>query len=853
MVKIIGFQVNGRNGLAISDSTSLRVSLYADGPAEEMRLCLRRGDAVLWESGIMPWRPHFELEQLPLKPCGNYRLMAEVRGAEGTARAEITLRTGMMGKPWLARWIEPKQETPIKERPIQFFEQFVPMPDHLGGHERLKPVQELSRVFHLDSIPEQATLCATAHGVYALWLNGKRVDSRRLAPETTCYESLLYYQVYDLTELLQEGENTLRVLLGDGWWIGRVGITGDSCQYGDRLAFLAQMELDYGNGRTEVIGTDEQFLSRESHIRYADLFMGEKWDMTAQSTARTPCRVVDSVNETLAVQPMNPVSVWTVLEPIAMLTTPNGELVADFGQCLAGVAELRVNCPAGTELTIDHSETLDTEGNFFRNILGRNKDQQDTLICGEGESYFCPEFTYHGFRYVRIRGAKSEEISSIRAMVIGTELQETGSFTCSDERINQLQYNIRWSTRSNMLSVPTDCPQREKAGWTGDILPFAPTGCFNYDLYGFLSAWLAQMRLSQLEDGGIPVVVPSYPAQTAIQRDTFGGDTSAAWSDACVLVPLALYRNYGDTKVLRDNLPMMEKWLEYIERNSHDYLWTDGFHFGDWIIPSWQDDVMGGAAVTGKVIAGCQYAVTVEAYIQVLEALDEPAEKIEVCRDLLEKIRTAVANAYIHEDGTIDGDLQGMYVMALRSGAARGELARKVAAHLVKRIEENDGCLDTGFVATPHLLDMLMKHGYEDVAWKLFFQTKSPSWLYQIEKGATSVWENWNAIRPDGTVTASSYNHYALGAVGSWFYRHIGGLHPTAPGWSAIEFAPRIDCGLEWASCSHHTPFGLAACKWEKTEEKTSVEVTVPYGVRASLCLPGLERELTAGVHVFAL
>ena len=750
---------------------------------------------------------------------------------------------------WLAQWIEPEQENGVREREIQFFEQFVPMPDHFGGHDRLRPVQELRRVFELQELPESAVLYATAHGVYSLWLNGKRVDERRLAPETTPYESLLYFQRYDLTPVLRKGENTLRVLLGDGWWIGRIGLTGDSCQYGDRLAFLGQLELNY-EGDKQYILTDEQFESRPSFIAYSDLFMGEKWDMTAPQKSWTSCVPVGAPTENLMLQPIPPISPWTTLEGV-FLDVPNGELVVDFGQCFAGVAELVLDCPVGTVVTLDHSETLNEEGNFFRNILGRNKDQQDTVVCGDGETKFCPEFTYHGFRYLRISGAQRHEVKSVRALVLGTPLEELGEFSCTDERLNQLQYNIRWSTRSNMVSVPTDCPQREKAGWTGDIQVFAPTGCFNYDLYGFLSAWLGQMRLSQTEDGGIPIIIPSYPAQTAMQTKTFGGNTSAAWSDACVLVPLALYECFGDKKVLADNRNMMERWLEFIEANSHDYLWDEGYHFGDWMIPSYQDDIMGGTAVTGKMISACQYAVTVAAYIKVLEALGEPEDKIEAYRVLLKHIRRAVREKFIHEDGTIEGGLQGLYVMALYSGAAQGELAEKVAARLIDLIEGNGNCLDTGFVSVPHLLDMLTEYGHKDMAWKLLFRDESQSWLYQVRQGATTIWENWNAIRPDGTVTTSSFNHYALGCIGDWIYRHIGGLHRMSAGWSRIEYAPDFGCGLDSAKCSHKTPYGLAACQWENVDGEAVVEVTVPDGVEAYIKLPGLEQKLKAGIHAF--
>ena len=847
---ITHLKVNGQAHTACTDTNELHFSVWVEGAAETMRLRLMEGDTLCWDSGTLPWQPYYDAT-LPLKSKTRYTVVAEVGGAGAAAEAVMTLRSGMMGETWQGQWIEPQQEAAIPERDILFFEQFVPMPDHFGGHDRLRPVQELRRCFTLDKLPEAATLYASAHGVYALWLNGKRVDSRRLAPETTPYESLLYYQIYDLTPFLQEGENTLRVLLADGWWIGRIGLTGHSCQYGDRLGFLGQLELSYGDGTADTIVTDSCFASRPSHICYADLFMGEKWDMTANPAPWTPCTVAEAADNTLTVQPIAPISAWTTLDPVAVMSTPNGELVADFGQCLAGVVELRLSCPAGTVVTLDHSETLDTEGNFFRNILGRNKDQQDMVICGEGETAFCPEFTYHGFRYVRISGASREQVLSIRALVIGTPLEELGSFSCSDALLTQLQGNIRRSTRSNMVSVPTDCPQREKMGWTGDIQVFVPTGSFNYDLSGFLGAWLGQMRLSQTEDGGIPIIIPSYPAQTAMQLKTNGGNTSSAWSDACVLVPWQLYKMYGDKQVLRDNLPMMEKWMAYIAAASHDYLWTEGYHFGDWLIPSYQDDIEGGTKATAPVIAACQYAVTTAALIEVLEVLGEK-DKVEQHRNLLYTIRKAICRKFVREDGTVEGGTQGLYVMVLHSGAVEGELAKKVAAHLAEKIAENGGALDTGFVSTPHLLNVLMDNGYEDLAWQLLMRTESPSWLYQVVCGATTIWENWNAIRPDGTVTASSYNHYALGSVGSWMYRHIGGLHPMEAGWRTMEFAPAFRC-VDSAQCSHLTPYGLAACSWKKTAKGVEIEVQVPHGITAWLRIGEEKRPLTAGTHTFTI
>ncbi len=846
-LSITSFQINGMQHVALSDSTDAAIALCVEGTATDMHFTLKQNNIICWTSEPMAWTPYCTLH-LPLKPRQQYTLHATVKNGTDCCASSLPLYTGLMGEKWQAQWIEPQQENGIPERDILFFEQFIPSPDHFGGHGRLRPARELSRRFTLEQLPRCATLYASAHGVYTLYLNGKRVDSRRLAPETTPYETMLYYQLYDLTGLLQVGENELTVLLGDGWWIGRIGLTGHSCQYGDRLGFLGQLELMYENG-TETIVTDEQFHSRPSHIVYSDLMMGEKWDMTAPSAEWLPCAVVGNADETLTLQTVTPVTAWTSLEPKHIFTAPNGELIADFGQCLAGVVEIALTCEKGRAVTLDHSETLDRDGNFFRNILGRNKDQQDMVICGAGETVFCPEFTYHGFRYVRILGAAQEEIASLRTLCVGTPLEKTGTFACSHEGLTQLQNNICRSARSNMVSVPTDCPQREKMGWTGDILPFVTTGSFNYDLRGFLGAWLRQMRASQSEDGGIPIIIPSYPAQTAMQIKTNGGNTSSAWSDACVLVPLRLYRMYGDKQLLQDNLPMMEQWMGYIEKASHDYLWQDGYHFGDWLIPSYQDDIDGGTKATAKVIAACQYAITTESLIEVLEALDEPQAKIDHYRTLLANIRSAIGTAFVHDDGTVEGDLQGLYAMVLRSGAVEGDLARQVAARLAEKIAANGGGLDTGFVSTPYLLDTLMAYGYDDLAWQLLFRTESPSWLYQVQQGATSIWENWNAIRPDGTITTSSYNHYALGSVGEWIYRHIGGLRCLAPGWREIEYAPDVNCGLSWAECSHQTPYGLAACKWVRTERGIELTLTVPHGVTASLRLGQHTQTLRAGVH----
>ncbi len=586
--------------------------------------------------------------------------------------------------------------------------------------------------------------------------------------------------------------------------------------------------------------------------------------------------LADYATTNLVAQPTAPVLEWERLGAQSIFESPAGELIADFGVCLAGVVEITVRAPQGTEVVLDFSEVLDEAGSFYRNIMGRNKDQRDVFVCGAGETVFRPRFTYHGFRYVRIAGVKSEQVVSVRACALGTELATTGHFSCSDERLNVLQRNIRQSERSNMFSVPTDCPQREKMGWTGDIMVFAKTGFFNYDLYNFLASWLGNVRAEQCADGEVPNVVPTYPAQDRMERDMKGYNTSAAWGDACVLVPHDLYLCYGDRRVLRDNLAMMERWLDFIAKAAaqkpegfeqmtaaqqarNQYLWNKGQHFGDWLTPSFagsHEGVMACMVATREVVASCQYAITVRAFVAVLDSLleegpdEESARKRAHFADLLSKIKQAVLEEYVSDDGAVRGDLMGLYVMVLHADIVEGELAKRVAGRLARSVEQNGYRLDTGFVSTPHLLDVLTQHGYKDVAYRLLFQTESPSWLYMVDRGATSIWENWAAITPDGRVTQSSFDHYALGSVGDWMYRNIGGISlGKAPGYRHIIFSPDLSCGLEWAKCSLTTPYGEALCSWRREAGGATVEITVPMQATAELIVGSERRKLPGGTH----
>lgn len=815
-----------------------------------------------WHSGRLPLQsPHIQYGGKPLAPKTEYKVMVTLL-CDGEAVDEVTasFETGFLGSAWQAGWVEPVQDVALPEKAIQFHELFMPDTDDGQVVRRMRPCPLLRKTFVCKGNPARARLYASAHGLYEVVVNGKRVGSRFLAPETSPYPKRLYYQAYDIAKLLTAGENTMEVLLADGWWAGRIGISGDSCQYGDRLGFIAQLEMTMADGQGSMVLSDESFACTRSYIDYADLFVGERHDYTTAEPVWSQCASADYGTDNLVAQPIAPVTAWRELAPVRFVTTPRGELVADFGQVVAGVVRLSLDLLDEATVTLDFCEVLDKEGNYFRNIIGRNKNQQDVAICPAGKTVFCPKFTYHGFRYVRISGIAQEWITGMVAVAMGTELEPCGSFHCSNEELNRLQGNIRWSTRSNMLSVPTDCPQREKMGWTGDIQVFTRTAAFNYDVSNFLCGWLDNVRVEQTPDGEIPCVVPCYPAQDRMERDKSGYNSSPAWGDACILVPLYLYQMVGDKRVLRDNLPMMRRWLGFIEATAatkpgiwetlteaqkarNPYLWTKGHQFGDWLIPSLRATghagVTAGMEATYRVVGSCFYAVTVRAFIEVLQALEGGHEKeLEEYRNLLVKIRQAVREEYIAEDGRIEGDLQGLYVMALYAGIGDGILREKLAEHLVRLIQDSGWRLDTGFVSTPYLLDTLVDTGHRDVALRLFFQTECPSWLYQVRKGATTIWENWAAISPDGEVTASSFNHCALGCVGDWLYRHIGGIAPQAPGYRSVRLAPLFEAPLESAEAIHDCPYGRITSRWRKENGRVHYEIILPKGTGGRVRLP---------------
>jgi alpha-L-rhamnosidase len=843
---------------------------------------------TVWDSGLVP---SAQVHGIPygggaLCPNTDYVWTVASRSNSGdqAVGTQQTFSTGITDTSlWKATWIEATlARKPLTDctDSLKVMRGLVPGRD---PQDVLNPCLYFRRAVELgDKQVKRAIAYATAHGVYELHINGE-VYGMPLVPGYTVYAKHQECQRYDVTASLAPGENVFAAIVADGWYTGKVGLMGIGEQYGTTNAFFLQVFLDYADGTSRLVCSDEHFRWSTGGYRYADLFVGERFDAGLEpqgftlpgydATGWQPvvCRGYGYGQLT---GPMSdPVRVLREQRPKALLKTPAGEIVLDAGENVAGYLRATLRGTKGDAVTLEYSETLDECGNFLQNVRvpGQNKDQKDCYVFGaDGEAEYCPRFTYHGFQYVRIEGATDPKLSDFTVVVIGSDLERTGSFICSDDRLNRLQENIFRSQQGNMLYVPTDCPQREKAGWTGDMQIYAPTACFNMDVEAFLRKWLGDMRLEQLPGGQVPHVIPDIPSNAYVS----GADhtSSAGWGDACVIVPYRLYETYGDARVLAENYDMMLRWMAHVEHEAstafpdgyeamsperkewQKHLWNTGFHFGDWLIPSLSgsnSSPMTGAAMTKELTATAMFAYSAGLMAEIARILGD-GERAAHFRELKGKIKNAFAREYVKDDGSLAAEFQGMYVLALQMDLLPETKRQAAVGRLVRMIEDNGGRLDTGFLSVPFLLDVLYDSGRPDVAFELLFQTRRPSWLYEVSWGATTVWESWNNITEDGKRHCHSYNHFAFGCVGDFIYRHVLGLQREAPGYERLRVQPDFSCGLEWASGSLETVYGKIAVEWRKEGADVFVRAEIPPNVTADIASGAHETTRAgSGTHEF--
>ncbi len=712
-----------------------------------------------------------------------------------------------------------------------------------------QPCPFLRREFAVDGDVAKARLYVTALGVYEIEINGVRAGDHVLAPGWTSYDHRLRYQTFDVTELLRRGANAIGAILGDGWARGNLGFEARRNRYTDRLALLAQIEITLADGSTQGVVTDDSWRATTGPILTADLYNGETFDARRElggwsqpgydDAAWQGVRTVERDLSTLVAPTGPPVRRTEVLRPVAIDTSPSGKTVVDFGQNIAGRVRLRVAGPAGTTITLRHAEALDHGELFTRALRSAQATDRYTLKGGGVEAYE-PRFTFHGFRYVEVSGWPGEPAADgLEAVVCHSDTVRTGWFACSDADVNRLHENIVWSLRDNFLDIPTDCPQRsERLGWTGDIQVFAPTACLLYDVAGFLTSWLADLAADQPPDGGVPWVVPDI-----LSQDVARASAAAGWSDAAVIVPWVLYQHYGDLGLLDAQYPSMRAWVEHmVRRAGDDLVWDDGFQFGDWLDPAAPPDRPAEARTDRYLIATAYFAYSTDLLSRAASALgkdDDAARYASLARRIKEAFRKKYA-----PDGRLTSDGQTAYVLALAFDLLLAEQAPAAAARLVELIQREGGHLGTGFLGTPKLCDVLTEHGYVDAAYDLLMQRTCPSWLYPVTQGATTVWERWDAIRPDGSIHPGemlSFNHYAFGAIGAWLYGTVAGIQrdPNVPGWRRIRVQPRPGGGLTHARARLIVPYGTIESAWRVEDGRCSLEAEVPPNTTAEVWLPG--------------
>ena len=793
---------------------------------------LQIGSDLIFHTGKIPsdQSVYVQFTGNTLKPGRKYYW--QVRAWDQNDRASKWSEPGfwvmslMEPENWTAKWIEANiRESESRPSPI-FRKEFV-------TNKQVK----------------QAVAFITARGMYEAKINGKRVGDVCLAPGWTSYDKRLPYQTYDVTHLLQGGKNAIGVTLGNGWYRGNIGFEGKTNTYGDKLALLFQMQIFYTDGTTETIISDGSWRSSTGAIQYAEIYHGETydarlektgWDLPGYNDTEWPdIRLANYPVINLVATENEPVRKHEVFHPAQIITTPKGEKVIDFGQNLVGWVQVKASGKAGEQITIYHSEVLDKDGNFYTESLRSAKQKNTYILKGEGMEEFEPHFTWQGFRFIKIEGYPGElKAENITATALYSDMEPTGTFTCSDDLVNKLQQNIQWGQRGNFLDVPTDCPQRdERLGWTGDAQAFARTACFNFRVHSFFSKWLKDLAEDQQPDGSIPWVIPDMLKN---------GKCSPGWGDVATIAPWTMYLAYGDKNLLENQYESMKKWVEYIKNVSQNNLWIPKFSFGDWLFYRPFDDNSGLSAVTDKnLIAQCFYAHSTQLLINAARVLkyDSDAEMYET---LLQDIKNAFMQEYVTPSGRLVSGTQTAYVLALHFDMLPENMRTQAAQRLVDNIRAYDTHLTTGFLGTPYLCHVLSRFGYTDVAYDLLLQKSYPSWLYPVTMGATTIWERWDGVKPDGsfqTPQMNSFNHYAYGAIGDWLYRLVAGIdtEEDQPGYKAIRIKPHLCQKLTSASAELETYYGKIKSDWKNNSGKITLNVEIPVNTTATVYIPATE------------
>jgi alpha-L-rhamnosidase len=789
----------------------------------------------LWDSGVIPSDQsiHIEYEGPELQSQTRYFYRVKIWNQDGfeSAWSDVAWwETAFIDKSeWRAQWITPN---PIEINPIS------------------APITLLRKEFKVKADIALARIYATGVGVYELSLNGEKVGEDLLAPGWTSYDKRIQYQTYDVTSQVKERENVIGAMLANGWYKGDLTWEDKRNIYGNKRGVNLHLHIWYKDGTEDQIVTDETWKSSTGPILYSELYHGETYDARLEQEGWDNIGFTDNdwkstvVSEdfptNLVAQENNPTRVTETIEPKTVFTTPAGDTVIDMGQNMVGRLRFKVKAPAGTKIVLKHAEVLDKSGNIYFGNLRSAKQTVEYITKGGGLEEYAPIFTFQGFRYVKVEGYPLENgklpVENFVGEVIHTDMEHTGEFVTSNPLVNLLQQNIVWGQRGNFVDVPTDCPQRdERLGWTGDAQVFIRTGMFNYQSGPFFTKWLRDLKADQFEDGGVPFVIPDVLPD--------GESSSTAWGDAAVICPWTVYIVNGDKRLLAEQYESMKKWVEFIRcQGENEWLWSTGFQLGDWLgLDAKENSYIG--ATSRDFIATAFYAYSTRLLRDAAVVLGK-AEDVRVYTELLAGIKQHFHLEFVSPNGRLTSQTQTAYVLALVFDLVEGKVRERAAFELNEHVLENDYHLTTGFVGTPYICFALSNNGYHETAVKLLLQDTYPSWLYPITKGATTIWEHWDSIKPDGSFWSddmNSFNHYAYGAIGDWMYRVLAGIDmdESVPAYKKIKIHPRIGgAEITHVRASFHSMYGRIESSWKITEDDIELQVHIPANTTAEVVLP---------------
>lgn len=735
--------------------------------------------------------------------------------------------------------------------------------DFVSGETRKDKAESKSTLlrgtFFIDKPVSAAYGYFTAQGLYKAYLNGQKIGHDELTPGWTSYNKRLLYQTYDLSSLICQGENVLGAMVGAGWYKGKMGFLEERNNYGEQTSFFGQLLIRFTDGTSMVWGTSKEWLVHAGPIVFSEIYDGEIYDARLERPEWLTLGTASKYNEwkkvnlvevdknILVSQPSNRPKINERIAVQKLLTTPQGDIVLDFGQNLTGWIELQVKAPAGCRVELECFETLDKEGNVYQANLRTAKEKLVYITNGNGIETFCPSFTFQGFRYAKVSKYPSKpKAEYFTALVVHSQLDVTGHFECSSPLLNQLQHNIEWSLKGNFLDIPTDCPQRnERVGWTGDAQIFCRTANFLVNAYGFFTKWLKDVAADQLPAGGVPHVVPDIITGNPKANEDWllsqGTHSAAAWADVAVIAPWTLYLAYGDQAVLETQFVSMKKWIDFMGRHAVDNIWNYKLQFGDWLALDAKEGSYFGAT-PNDLTCTAYYAYSTGIFAKVCKILGKN-QLAQSYQKKYEEIKATYQQKFFTPEGDLLVSTQTAHIISLYFNLIPTEWKSKTAASLVKLLQKQNGHLVTGFVGTPYFCQVLSDNGYTDEAYDLLLQEDFPSWLYEVKKGATTIWEHWDGIKEDGSMWSpdmNSFNHYAYGAVGEWMYSNILGIKidEQQPGYHHIILHPLINKHLAYAKGFYKSIHGKIIIAWKYLQNDTvELRVKIPVNSTATVYL----------------